>query len=321
MRNTQELMKAKEQQLAVAQDNATRSQREKAAAQQLTVTAQQETAGLKRAREADAKANRQEVLKLQADLRTLTHENKGLAAEKHKKEEELKTKQRDFTERETSLKQEVEQLRKHQIEGLTAELAGLQTTEELSEFCERLADIHEQQIKDLVKVQKLNKKATKALQRKKEQEARSQGEADRTKLADGKTYRDMVLRLQAEIRTLTDNNNGLAAEKEKKEEELKIKEGAFAERETSLKQEVATATEKADRLEATLEEVLQKEEARVEAALCVICQAVPYTTVFPCGHMCACGECAEDLMRRRRSSRRCPMCREQIGDYTTVYQA
>jgi len=47
---------------------------------------------------------------------------------------------------------------------------------------------------------------------------------------------------------------------------------------------------------------------------CVLCyDAAAWMALLPCGHMCACEECAPRLQQ-------CPMCREQVRDTARIYQ-
>lgn len=66
-------------------------------------------------------------------------------------------------------------------------------------------------------------------------------------------------------------------------------------------------------------EARQAEETLAKASTCVACVSSNADTVLlPCKHMCLCGPCSAAI---RRTSDRCPICRQPIADAITVYQA
>ena len=69
------------------------------------------------------------------------------------------------------------------------------------------------------------------------------------------------------------------------------------------------------------ERALAKKEKEIktvqESQLCAICMDNKKNTVFyPCGHLCCCENCWEEL---KRSTKRCPICRNNIQSAKKAY--
>ena len=59
-------------------------------------------------------------------------------------------------------------------------------------------------------------------------------------------------------------------------------------------------------------------ESVYESSECVVCLDAPPAIIFaPCGHFCACEECATSL---HRTTKKCPMCRANIVQCVTKEQ-
>jgi hypothetical protein len=55
-----------------------------------------------------------------------------------------------------------------------------------------------------------------------------------------------------------------------------------------------------------------------EETLCVVCMDAPKDHIIvPCGHMCVCGACAEQLTKTRTPT--CPVCRRVIRETMEVF--
>lgn len=93
---------------------------------------------------------------------------------------------------------------------------------------------------------------------------------------------------------------------------------AEAEAEESVTEAVYVATGLAARKcveEAAVAEVLTKER---DDDTCVVClDALKTHVLVPCGHLCVCASCCDDLMT---SSRSCPMCRQGASMSARVYR-
>ena len=52
--------------------------------------------------------------------------------------------------------------------------------------------------------------------------------------------------------------------------------------------------------------------------MCVVCFDAPKDHIIvPCGHMCVCASCAEQLTKTRTPT--CPVCREPIRETVKVF--
>eukprot|EP01065_Artemidia_motanka_P043074 TRINITY_DN5908_c0_g1_i1.p1 TRINITY_DN5908_c0_g1~~TRINITY_DN5908_c0_g1_i1.p1 ORF type:complete len:434 (+),score=40.38 TRINITY_DN5908_c0_g1_i1:63-1304(+) len=73
-------------------------------------------------------------------------------------------------------------------------------------------------------------------------------------------------------------------------------------------------------LVARLEAEVKPQEAEDSKTSCVICfENKKDQLLLPCKHICLCGTCVVDLLKRSGENAECPLCRKRIEDVMTVY--
>jgi protein neuralized len=56
-----------------------------------------------------------------------------------------------------------------------------------------------------------------------------------------------------------------------------------------------------------------------DSGLCTIClERMADSAVIPCGHMCGCNECLEEVRKSARPE--CPMCRGPVSSILKIYR-
>jgi len=61
--------------------------------------------------------------------------------------------------------------------------------------------------------------------------------------------------------------------------------------------------------------------SEADRSICVVCLVGERTHILiPCGHMCLCSTCCDDLMVARVGNRVCPICREDAVMSARVYR-
>jgi len=59
-----------------------------------------------------------------------------------------------------------------------------------------------------------------------------------------------------------------------------------------------------------------------DCAQCVVCQEEARDQLLePCGHVCLCGDCTQDLMQDGGLPFKCPVCRSWVMETRRVYMA
>ena len=93
----------------------------------------------------------------------------------------------------------------------------------------------------------------------------------------------------------------------------------LAERDAQLAKTAAQISERDARIVTLEARVAKAEVDEEEQQMCCVCLAAPKTHVFaPCGHLCACAGCVEDI---KAKDGLCPICRSLAVLYVHVYYA
>jgi len=75
--------------------------------------------------------------------------------------------------------------------------------------------------------------------------------------------------------------------------------------------------------EAPIPKIIEVTKTDVDGKECLICRENEKTHAsIPCGHMCLCALCAEDLSRKGikgQRNTRCPVCRLEVDNFSRIY--